>query len=57
MVMFLAALSEYDQVLEEDGTVNRMTESLNLIGIILAEKWFQYVKFYLTFLNGSFICI
>lgn len=41
MVMFLAALSEYDQVLEEDGTVNRMTESLNLFGIILAEKWFQ----------------
>ena len=43
MVMFLAALSEYDQVLEEDHTTNRLTESLSLFEVILTYKWFQYV--------------
>ena len=29
-VLFIAALSEYDMTLTEDGTTNRMEESLNL---------------------------
>ena len=43
LVMFLAAISEYDQVLEEDEKTNRLTESLTLFGTILSYKWFKYV--------------
>ena len=39
--MFLAAISEYDQVLEEDNVTNRLTESLTLFGTILSYKWFK----------------
>jgi len=38
--MFLAAISEYDQVLAEDGETNRMTESVNLFNTILNYQWF-----------------
>ena len=41
LVMFLAAISEYDQVLEEDNVTNRLTESLTLFGTILSYKWFK----------------
>jgi len=41
LVMFLAAASEYDQVLEEDHTENRMEESLNLFRTILSYHWFK----------------
>jgi len=41
LVMFLVAASEYDQVLEEDHTENRMEESLNLFRTILSYHWFK----------------
>ncbi|KAJ0013001.1 hypothetical protein NQD34_017335 [Periophthalmus magnuspinnatus] len=39
-IMFLAALSEYDQVLIESDNVNRMEESLALFQTILHSPWF-----------------
>ena len=40
-VLFVAALSEYDMSLTEDGTTNRMEESLNLFQAICANKFFN----------------
>ncbi|XP_054908606.1 guanine nucleotide-binding protein subunit alpha-14-like isoform X2 [Poeciliopsis prolifica] len=40
-IIFLAALNEYDQVLFESQTDNRMKESLALFQTILSSKWFQ----------------
>jgi len=40
-IVFVAALSEYDQILYEDGITNRMHETLNLFGEISSLKWFQ----------------
>ncbi len=40
-VIFVAALSEYDQALFEDATANRMTEAVNLFGDICNNKVFQ----------------
>ena len=40
-VIFVAALSEYDQVLFEDSTANRMTEAVDLFGEICNNKVFQ----------------
>lgn len=39
-VLFISALSEYNQVLEEDKTTNRLLESLNLFGTIVANPYF-----------------
>lgn len=39
-VIFVVALSEYDQVLLEDSTQNRMAESLILFDSIVNSKWF-----------------
>jgi GTPase SAR1 family protein len=39
-VIFVAALSEYDQVLYEDATTNRMKESLDLFEEICDLKYF-----------------
>ena len=44
LIMFLAAISEYDQVLEEDHNQNRLEESLNLFGTILSYHWFRLVS-------------
>jgi hypothetical protein len=41
MVMFLAAASEYDQTLDEETTMNRMEESLNLFHTIISYHWFR----------------
>mmetsp|Transcript_11549 Transcript_11549/g.13263 ORF Transcript_11549/g.13263 Transcript_11549/m.13263 type:complete len:382 (-) Transcript_11549:108-1253(-) len=49
-VIFVAAISEYDQVLFEDNTVNRQEEAVLLFRKTLCEKWFQKVPFIL-FLN------
>lgn len=49
-VLFVAALSEYDQVLYEDETTNRMTEALNLFEEIANSKWFEKTSIIL-FLN------
>ena len=40
-VLFVAALSEYDMTLTEDGTTNRMEESLNLFQAICVNKFFD----------------
>merc|ERR1719454_1542669 len=40
-VVFVAALSEYDQVLFEDETQNRMEEALSLFDQICNSKWFK----------------
>lgn len=49
-VLFLVAISEYDQKLHEDETVNRMDESLVLFDSICNSKWFQSTAM-LLFLN------
>ncbi|KYQ96951.1 G-protein subunit alpha 6 [Tieghemostelium lacteum] len=49
-VIFVAALSEYDQFLREDDTVNRMDESLNLFNEIVNSRWFTNTSMIL-FLN------
>jgi len=40
-VLFVAAISEYDQMLYEDETVNRITEALNLFEEICNSRWFN----------------
>jgi len=49
-VIFMAALSEYDQVLIEDDSVNRMQEALTLFDSICNSKWFTNTSMIL-FLN------
>jgi len=49
-VLFVAALSEYNQVLYEDETQNRMVESLQLFDEICNSKWFKETSMIL-FLN------
>jgi len=51
-VIFMAAISEYDQVLLEDETVNRMQESLTLFESICNSKWFVQTSIIL-FLNKT----
>jgi len=40
-VLFVAALAEYDMVLFEDETTNRMDEALNLFDEICNSRWFK----------------
>ncbi len=40
-VVFVAALSEYDQTLAEDPAVNRIQESVKLFGSVCSVKWFR----------------
>jgi len=40
-VVFVAALSEFDQVLFEDETQNRLDEALDLFAQIVNSKWFK----------------
>ena len=49
-VIFVAALSEYDQVLAEDEDRNRMAESIDLFDQIVNSKWFAQTSMIL-FLN------
>ena len=49
-VIFVAAISEYDQVLYEDHTQNRMVEALNLFDEICNLQWFTNTSMIL-FLN------
>lgn len=56
-VIFVAAISEFDQVLFEDNSTNRMTEALQLFGDIITPhsstgKWFVETDIIL-FLNKS----
>ena len=48
--MFLVAISEYDQLLLEDETVNRMQEALTLFDSICNSRWFVKTSIIL-FLN------
>jgi len=49
-VIFVAAISEYDQVLYEDENTNRMHEALTLFDQICNSRWFQKTSIIL-FLN------
>ncbi|CAO3600892.1 unnamed protein product [Absidia cylindrospora] len=49
-IIFLVAISEYDQVLIEDETVNRMQEALTLFDSICNSRWFLKTSIIL-FLN------
>jgi len=49
-VLFVAAISEYDQVCYEDDTTNRMVEALNLFDEIANSRWFDRASMIL-FLN------
>ena len=49
-IVFLVALSEYDQFLYEDQNENRMEESKALFKTIITYRWFQNASFIL-FLN------
>jgi GTPase SAR1 family protein len=49
-VLFVAAISEYDQVLYEDDRTNRMVEALNLFEEICNSRWFRETSMIL-FLN------
>ncbi|KAJ3180956.1 guanine nucleotide-binding protein subunit alpha [Geranomyces variabilis] len=49
-VVFMVALSEYDQVLAEDSTVNRMQEAIKLFDSICNSRWFVRTSIIL-FLN------
>lgn len=49
-VLFVAAISEYDQVLFEDDSQNRMTEALSLFGEICNSRFFSNTAMIL-FLN------
>eukprot|EP00730_Choanoeca_flexa_P019795 TRINITY_DN9679_c0_g2_i2.p1 TRINITY_DN9679_c0_g2~~TRINITY_DN9679_c0_g2_i2.p1 ORF type:complete len:214 (+),score=48.43 TRINITY_DN9679_c0_g2_i2:701-1342(+) len=49
-VLFISSLSEYDQVLAEDGRTNRVVESLNLFRVVAREPWFRRASM-IVFLN------
>lgn len=49
-VIFVAAINEYDQMLYEDNTCNRIDEALNLFQEICNSTWFQNTSMIL-FLN------
>lgn len=51
-VLFVVALSEFDQTLFEDGSTNRMVEALELFGEICNSRWFRKTAMIL-FLNKS----
>jgi guanine nucleotide-binding protein subunit alpha len=49
LVLFLVALSEYDQALYEDGSVNRLQEALDLFHSICQSQWFTRTAVQLVF--------
>eukprot|EP01018_Ginkgo_biloba_P007651 Gb_11945 [translate_table: standard] len=49
-VIFCAAISEYDQILFEDETKNRIMETKELFDWVLKQPWFEKTSF-LLFLN------
>jgi len=51
-VLFVAAISEYNQQLYEDDSINRTDEALNLFENICSSKWFTETSIML-FLNKS----
>ncbi|XP_072529089.1 guanine nucleotide-binding protein subunit alpha-14-like [Salminus brasiliensis] len=51
-VIFVVAISEYDQVLPEDASVSRMSESKALFKSIINNRWFKY-SHVILFLNKT----
>jgi guanine nucleotide-binding protein subunit alpha len=51
-IIFMVAISEYDQVLIEDESVNRMQEALTLFDSICNSRWFEKTSTIL-FLNKT----
>jgi GTPase SAR1 family protein len=49
-VIFVSSLNDYNLTLEEDPTVNRMVDSLDLFSKVINNKWFEKVNIIL-FLN------
>jgi len=49
-VIFVAAISEFDQVMYEDSTQNRLMDSLELFEEIVNSRWFER-KSFILFLN------
>ena len=49
-IIFVAALSDFDLMLCEDRTINRMSESMRLFASICNNRWFQETAMIL-FLN------
>jgi GTPase SAR1 family protein len=47
-IVFVAALSEYDQVLYEDGSTNRMIEALDLFEHVCNLGWFSHTPMILV---------
>ncbi|KAI8344294.1 G protein alpha subunit [Chlamydoabsidia padenii] len=48
-LLFMVALSEFDQVMFEDPTINRLAESLSLYASICNTPWFTHTSFILLF--------
>ncbi len=53
-VVFVVAMSEYDETLSEDASINRMHESLKLFNTVYTIKWFLESQFLKKF-NRSLI--
>ncbi|TPX40903.1 hypothetical protein SeMB42_g04353 [Synchytrium endobioticum] len=49
-VLFVAAISEYDQFLEEDESQNRLLEAITLFSQIVSSRWFL-ASYFILFLN------
>ncbi|OAL37215.1 hypothetical protein AYO20_03391 [Fonsecaea nubica] len=49
LVLFLVALSEYDQMLYEDSSVNRLQEAINLFRDVCESRWFTHSTVQLVF--------
>ncbi|KAI9305370.1 putative guanine nucleotide-binding protein alpha-1 subunit [Cunninghamella echinulata] len=48
-VIFMVAISEYNQVLFEDASINRLKESIDLFASICNTPWFTHTSFILLF--------
>lgn len=48
-VLFVVSIAEYDQVLEEEQTTNRMQDSIQLFGEIVNGKYFLHTPFIIFF--------
>ena len=49
-VLFMVAMSDYDQISKEDGKTNRMAESIKLFSRVCNNLWFEKAAMFL-FLN------
>jgi len=50
-IIFIVAISEYDQKLEEESTKNRMHESLTLFGDVINDRGFKKKNLLFYFFN------